>query len=341
MTQEISRIKRKDKGVTKFSDIIGYNTGLRETVSVAAKSASSNIPVLISGETGVGKEVFSRSIHGEGNRVLSHFIAVNCGAIPQNLAESTLFGHEKGAFTGADRKYLGKFREAEGGTIFLDEIGELPLGMQVKLLRVLQQKEIEPVGCGKPIAIDVRIISATNKNLLDEVKAGNFREDLYFRLNVMNIIIPPLRERKQDILLLASHFIKHFAVLENLSIKNISSAAESLLLNYNWSGNVRELENIIHRAMVLYDGNILGEEEFNYLLENESYEMELNQIEPEYSPYTINMCNNNQIKTMEEIEKEVISLAIKLFDHNVTLAAKSLAIAKSTFYRKMKQYNLS
>lgn len=341
MTQEISRIKRKDRGVTNFSDIVGYNTGLRETVSVAAKTASSNIPVLISGEVGVGKEVLARSIHGESGRVLSPFVTVNCGAIPQNLIESTLFGHKKGAFTGADRKSLGKVYEAEGGTIFLDEIDELPLDIQLKLLHLLQKKEIDPVGGGEPIAVDVRIISATNKNLLDEVRDGNFREDLYFRLNVMNIIIPPLRERRQDIPLLISHFIKRFAVLEDLSIKNISPEAERLLLNYNWVGNVSELENIIHRAMVLYDGNILDTEEFSCLLENESYEVKLNKPEHEGVPYTINICNNKEIKTMEEIEKEVISLAIQFFDHNITLAAKSLNIAKSTFYRKMKQYDLS
>ena len=195
LTKEVTRLKKQESGTFGFTDLIGYEGGLAQVVNISRKAASSDIPTLITGETGVGKEVFARAIHGESNRAGAPFIAVNCGAIPENLVESTLFGHEKGAFTGAIQKSAGKFREAEGGTIFLDEVGDLPLDAQVKLLRVLQQKEVEPVGAGRAVPVNVRIISATHRNLEDAVRAGKFRDDLYFRLNVFKIELPPLRGR--------------------------------------------------------------------------------------------------------------------------------------------------
>ena len=218
--------------------------------------------MLIEGESGVGKELIARAIHGQGERRAKPFVAVNCGAIPDNLVESILFGHEKGAFTGATEKHTGKFVEASGGTLFLDEVGELPLAAQVKLLRAIQEGEVEPVGGRKPVKVDVRIISATNRNLIDDVKTGRFREDLFYRLHVFPIAVPPLRERSEDIPDLVRHFLARIAAEEGKRVRAISGEALALLGRHRWPGNVRQLENAVFRAVVLAEGDSIGVDEF-------------------------------------------------------------------------------
>jgi len=246
-----------------FKDIVTADPAMQPILHMASKAAHSNIPVLIEGESGVGKEMIARAIHNAGERASKPLITVNCGALPENLVESILFGHEKGAFTGASEKHRGKFEEANGGTLFLDEIGELPLDLQVKLLRAIQEGEIDPIGARRPVKVDIRLISATNRDLSSEITAGRFRKDLYYRLNVLPMTIPPLRERRQDIAPLVYHFIKRIARNERKdAISAIHPSAMALLCEYHWPGNIRELENAIFRAIVLCDGDELQATEF-------------------------------------------------------------------------------
>ena len=237
---------------------------MERVIRLGQRAAASQIPILIEGESGVGKELIARAIQGAGDRRSKPFVTVNCGAIPDNLVESILFGHEKGAFTGAADKHVGKFREAHGGTLFLDEVGELPAEVQVKLLRALQDGEIDPVGARRPIRVDFRLISATNRSLIDLVKAGLFREDLYYRLNVFPIRVPPLRERREDIPELVRHFTARFAAEEGKTfIRGVTAAGpRTCSTRYDWPGNIRQLENAVFRAVVLADGPMLTPEEF-------------------------------------------------------------------------------
>ncbi len=348
LDKELSRFKRNEEGVTKFSDLIGYNTGLANVVELGRKGAASEVPVMITGETGVGKELFARAIHGESNRVGKPFIAVNCGAIPSQLVESTLFGHEKGAFTGAVGKALGKFREAEGGTLFLDEVGELPLETQVKLLRAIQQKEVEPVGAGKPIKVDVRIISATNRDLQQRIQQGKFREDLYFRLDVYPIRVPPLRERLIDIKILANHFIESYSVINKVNLKKLSLESVKLLESYSWSGNVRELKNKVDRLMIISSGEVINADDVSnieninngkdYIL-NTSRFNQTSQLIQEGEKIDFFDINGN-LKTLDKIESEIMTHALKHTGNNITKASELLGIAKSTFYRKAKNLNM-
>jgi DNA-binding NtrC family response regulator len=250
---EIARLKRSRSGTLTFRDIVTRSPKLLAVLRAAEKTASSAIPVLIEGESGVGKELIARAIHGSGDRRAKPFVAVNCGALPENLVESILFGHEKGAFTGAAERRDGKFVEASGGTLFLDEVGELPPAAQVKLLRAIQEGEVEPVGGKKPIRVNTRIISATNRNLLANVRSGRFREDLFYRLHVFPIMVPPLRERVEDIPELIRHFLARFAAEEGKRIRSMTAEALQMLAAYRWPGNVRQLENAIFRAVVLAD----------------------------------------------------------------------------------------
>src|SRR6266567_2730552 len=262
---ELQRIRHSREGRLTFADIITRSETMAGVLRTAQKAAASEIAVLIEGESGVGKELIARAIHGSGERRAKPFVAVNCGAIPENLVESTLFGHEKGAFTGATEKHTGKFVEASGGTLFLDEIGELPPAAQVKLLRAIQEGQVEPVGGKKPIKVDVRIISATNRNLIADVKTGRFREDLFYRLHVFPITVPPLRERPEDIADLVRHFLIRFAAEEGKRIRAVTGEALSLLNAHPWPGNVRQLENAVFRAVVLADGDEVGANEFPQL----------------------------------------------------------------------------
>lgn len=334
LSKELSSIKKAQDGKFIFENIIGHDSGLSKEIKIARKASVSDIPVLISGETGTGKELFARAIHGEGHRAGKPFITVNCGAIPSQLVESTLFGHEKGSFTGATQKFIGKFREAQGGTIFLDEIGELPQEAQVKLLRVLQQKEVEPVGASKPIPVNVRVISATNRNLDLEVKAGRFREDLLFRLNVLDIEIPPLRNRKQDIDELLDYFLERFCGENNMMTKKMDMKARNFLIDFSWPGNIRQLENVIHRAVTVSDSSTLCVQDFDGLFDLKT--------EPRTKSTTENKISieclkeNGIFKTMDEIEKEAMQKVLNVCDFNITRAAKMLGMAKSTFYKKLK-----
>src|ERR1700726_3203003 len=262
---EFLRLKRSRSGTLTFRDIITASPRMREVLRTAEKAASSSIPVLIDGESGVGKELIARAIHGSSERRAKPFVAVNCGAIPDNLVESTLFGHEKGAFTGATERHVGKFVEASGGTLFLDEIGELPLAAQVKLLRALQEDEVDPVGGRKPVKVDVRVVSASNRNLIAAVKEGRFREDLFYRLHVFPITVPPLRERPEDIPDLVRHFLVRFNAEEGKRIRVVAADAMALLARCSWPGNVRQLENAIFRAVVPAEGDEIGVDEFPQL----------------------------------------------------------------------------
>src|SRR3954464_3955840 len=259
---ELARIKRSRAGVLGFKDIITRSPRMQTVLRTAEKAAASTIPVLLEGESGVGKELVARAIHGSGERRAKPFVAVNCGAIPDNLVESLLFGHEKGAFTGATDRHTGKFVEASGGTLFLDEVGELPPTAQVKLLRAIQEGEVEPVGARKPVKVDVRLISATNRDLIADVKDGRFREDLFYRLHGFPIGVPPLAERPEDVPDLVWHFLARFAAEEGKRIRAVSSDALRLLRAYAWPGNVRQLENAVFRAVVLAESDEIGVNEF-------------------------------------------------------------------------------
>ena len=323
LEKEVLRLKRRDEGAFTFEQLVGHDGGLQDVIRTGRKAASSDIPVLLTGETGAGKEVFARAIHGESRRVGEPFVAVNCGAIPAQLVESTLFGHEKGAFTGAIAKASGRFRDANGGTIFLDEIGDLPLDAQVKLLRVLQQKEVVPVGASSPIPVNVRVISATNRDLAAAVKEGRFREDLYFRLNVLPIHLPALRDRRDDIPSLVHHFIERISVSERRSLCRVESEAMTMLKRHAWPGNVRELENVLHRVMVMADSDILSISDFSALSSRASVNTacaETSSLMP---------------RPLADVEAEAIQGAILYYNGNMTQAAEALGIAKSTLYRKM------
>lgn len=322
-----------------FNDIISITPSLHNIIMLGKKAAGSDIPVLITGESGVGKEVFAHAVHQESKRKDKPFISVNCGALPDNLVESTLFGHEKGSFTGATSKSIGKCREADGGVLFLDEVGELKPEAQVKLLRMLQQGEIEPVGSGKPVKVDVRIISATNRSLEQMVAQGKFREDLYYRLHGLPLHIPPLRERKSDIPTLANHILKHVSIKEHRQNLRFSEAAMSWIKNNSWSGNVREMQYVISRAVLLSDSEIIEDT----ILANWSGS---NITSPEAGRGTglIPASNlieivdaNGQLKSLEQIEQEVIEAAMNKYNGHVGKAAAALGIGQSTLYKRMKK----
>ncbi len=321
LEKEVTRLRRKEDGAFTFTHLIGYEKGLSDIVRTGRKAASSDIPVLLTGETGTGKEVFARAIHGESRRVGKPFIAVNCGAIPEQLVESILFGHEKGAFTGAVAKSIGSFREADGGTIFLDEVGDLPLHTQAKLLRVLQQKEVMPVGAAQPVPVNVRIISATNRNLAADVETGRFRDDLYFRLNVLAVHMPALRERRSDIPELVYHFIDRLAAGDSRMLKDVTPQAMDMLKNRPWPGNVRELENALYRAIVIGETDNIDTDDFSAL--------PLSGTVVKSSPEGI------PPRPLIEIENEAIQNALNYYNGNITQAAKALGLAKSTLYRKI------
>ncbi|WP_349358262.1 sigma-54 dependent transcriptional regulator [Stappia sp.] len=260
---EISRIHKQTSGTFSFDDIVTRSEAMERVIRIGRRAANSQIPILIEGESGVGKELIARAIQGTSERRARSFVTVNCGAIPEHLVESILFGHEKGAFTGAVDKHVGKFQEAHGGTLFLDEVGELSPDIQVKLLRALQEGEIDPIGAKRPVKTDFRLISATNRRLIDLVKDGRFREDLYYRLNVFPIWLPPLRDRREDIPDLVRHFLARFAAEEGRPhITSVAPDAIALLTRYDWPGNIRQLENAVFRAVVLCEGDHLSVDDF-------------------------------------------------------------------------------
>ena len=316
-----------------FGKIIGKSKALIDAMVIAKQVAKADASVLITGESGTGKEVFSRAIHQESHRK-GNFIPVNCSAIPSNLLESELFGYVEGAFTGAYKKGRpGKFELANGGTLFLDEIGDMPLMMQAKLLRVLQDGIITRVGGGEPIKVDARIIAATNKDLQQLMEEGQFREDLYYRLNVVSILIPPLRERKEDIPELINDFILEFAEKNNREGMNISPDAMKILSNYHWKGNIRELKNTIERLVILSKNNTI---------EIEDLPIEIVNSTSNTSFMGMDISNNFDLKkSVDEYEKSIILEALLTTKGNKVQAAELLKIKRSTLYYKLNLYNLT
>ena len=341
---ELQRLKRSREGTLSFADVITRSAAMKSVLRSAEKAAASNIPALIEGESGVGKEMIARAIHGSSERRAKPFVAVNCGALPDNLVESILFGHENGAFTGATDKHPGKFVEADGGTLFLDEIGELPLMAQVKLLRALQQGEIEPVGGKKNLKVDVRIISATNRNLMADVKVGRFREDLFYRLHVFPLSVPPLRSRKEDIAELARHFIARFAAEEGKRVSGVSAEALTMLVSHEWPGNVRQLENAIFRAVVLAEGETLGINEFPQIAAQRDDSTAIVPDGPQLtmSPSALSLLNlEGDVRPLDDIEHEVIRFAIAHYRGQMSEVARRLRIGRSTLYRKLESLGLA
>ncbi len=372
LATDVKRQKKRQAGSLTFLDIVSASPRMERVLRIGDRAARSQIPVLIEGESGVGKELIARAIQGSSDRRDKPFITVNCGALPENLVESILFGHEKGAFTGASEKHVGKFEEANGGTLFLDEVGELPLDIQVKLLRAIQEGEIDPVGARKPVKVDIRLISATNRELLAEVKAGRFREDLFYRLNVLPLTVPPLRERQEDIPVLARHFMKRFASEENRpALTRMTREAEALLCAYDWPGNIRQLENAMFRAVVLAEGDELTMDEFpqiaaqldGFALNPVDTGSDTAPLAPEvgtrapvatHNPFRQEAMavpastygwlklvgENGQVRPVDELEAEIIRFAIEIYNGRMSEVARRLGIGRSTLYRKLKDYGL-
>jgi DNA-binding NtrC family response regulator len=372
LSGEITRIKKKVEGTLTFNDLIIRGEAMQRVIALGKRAAASTIPVLIEGESGVGKELIARAVQGESERAGKPFVVVNCGALPENLVESILFGHERGSFTGAVEKRIGKFQEADGGTLFLDEVGELPLDAQVKLLRALQEGEIDPVGAKKPVKVNFRLISATNRDMIQLVKDGKFREDLYYRLNVFPIWVPPLKERLEDVPELARHFLARFAAEEGKRVASINEEAIRLLQTYSWPGNVRQLENAVFRALVLADGPELTVSEFPQIAAHvEGFRAEIPPAPPPRSkqpaytgpallgaentiPHTVAVkaadgpdslgipavSADGEIRSLEEMEADMIRLALGRYRGHMTEVAKRLNIGRSTLYRKMQEYGL-
>jgi DNA-binding NtrC family response regulator len=358
---ELARIKRSRAGTLTFKDIVTRSARMQAVIRTAEKAAGSTIPVLVEGQSGVGKELIARAIHGAGERRARAFVAVNCGAIPENLVESILFGHEKGAFTGATERHTGKFVEASGGTLFLDEVGELPLAAQVKLLRAIQEGEVEPVGGKKPVKVDVRLVSATNRDLIADVKSGRFREDLFYRLHVFPISVPPLCERPEDIGELARHFLARFAAEEGKRVTRLSADALALLTSYRWPGNVRQLENAVFRAVVLAESDEIGAGEFPQIAAQvaglgapTSVAADLASLAPaepgapsampsglpSYGGLAL-LDGAGEVRALETIETEVIRFAITHYRGQMSEVARRLGIGRSTLYRKLDSLGLS
>ncbi|TCD11457.1 sigma-54-dependent transcriptional regulator [Oricola cellulosilytica] len=352
--------------------MIAESEAMDRVKMLIGKAAASDIPVLIEGESGVGKELIARAIQAGSARRRKPFVVVNCGAIPENLIESILFGHEKGAFTGATEKHAGKFVEANGGTLFLDEIGELPLAAQVKLLRAIQEGEVEPVGAKSLKKVDIRIISATNRDLIARIREGRFREDLFYRLNVFPILVPALRQRASDVPLLVQHFISAFRSGEaSPTARRISPEALKLLSSHDWPGNVRQLQNAVFRAMVLCDGDTLGTADFRQIAAQvhgiDSAELMAEDDEAAASRQDIEapglvpagdptggswvassddgpgldiLDDTGNVRTLAELECDAIIFAIEHYKGQMSEVARRLGIGRSTLYRKLKEYDL-
>ncbi|MEQ1817380.1 MAG: sigma-54 dependent transcriptional regulator [Terricaulis sp.] len=364
---EVVRMKKRVAGQLGFDDMVANAPVMAPVVRMGKRAAASNIPVLITGESGVGKELLARAIQGASERAGRPFVTVNCGAIPENLVESILFGHVKGSFTGATDNHAGKFVEANGGTLFLDEVGELPLDTQVKLLRVLQEGEVDPVGGKRPVKVDVRIISATNKDLAKLVADNAFREDLYYRLNVFPIEAPPLRERKEDLPTLVQRFIARFNAEEGRNVRGASAATMQMLMDCEWPGNVRQLENAVFRAVILCETDQLQPEDFpqisgskTFVAANDALPLEVPvpandhhvtashvafqevmTAAGEVSPQPVAVFDGEgHLRQLEQIERDLIELAIDHYAGHMSEVARRLGIGRSTLYRKLREYGL-
>lgn len=330
---DISEIKNLSEHLDKkynYENIIGKNKEIKQIISMLESIAETDSSVLITGESGTGKELAARAIHLNSYRRTGRFVAVNCNAFVENLIESELFGHEKGAFTGAVKTKIGRFELANGGTLFLDEIGDLSITVQTKLLRVLETKEVEKVGSNKTTKIDARIIAATNKNLEKEIEVGNFREDLYYRINVINIQLPPLRNRKDDLPILVNYFIESFNAKFKRNIKHFSSSAFDILMEFNWPGNIRELENVIEHCFVLCNSEIIQVEHLPKKLR-------------QFDLQSVSTNLKSSLSNIQKFEKEVIINTLKKHNGNKAKTASELNIHPTTLWRKMKNlgiYNL-
>ncbi len=309
-------------------EVIGVSATLKSLLSEVARVAPTAATVLVTGESGTGKELVARTIHRLSPRRDARFVAVSCAAIPETLLESELFGHEKGAFTGAEKRRQGRFELANGGTLLLDEIGELPLSMQVKLLRLLEERKFERLGGEEEISADVRLIAATNRSLPDEVKAGRFREDLYFRINVVHLRIPPLRERREDIMPLVEHFFKLNSTRLNRPMKKITAAARDLLMAHDWPGNVRELANVIERAIVLTRADTLDTDDFPQLRHAAA-----SSAGGAVSGIPVSL-------TLRDLEKQHIENVLKANDYSLQKTADVLGIHRNTLRQKIKDYSI-
>jgi len=320
-------LRREVQRATGERPIVATSEAMIELLELMERAAGFKSTVLVTGESGTGKEVLARAIHAQSPRRNEPFVAVNCGAIPETLLESELFGHAKGAFTGADRARRGLFVEADGGSLFLDEIGEIPTALQVKLLRVLQEEEVRPLGEAKPRTVDVRVIAATARKLEAEVAAGRFREDLFYRLNVVQLEVPPLRERPRDVPLLADHFIAHFRATLGKPVRAISDEALERLVAYRWPGNVRELENVIERAVILADGDTLT-----------LRELPQNVVVADASEGTTPDLSLKRARRAAEVD--AIRRALRATDGNRTHAARLLQISHRALLYKLKEYGV-
>jgi two-component system, NtrC family, response regulator AtoC len=332
LTKELESLKENIKKEYSFSNIISADSKMQDVFKLVSKVLNNDITVQIYGESGTGKELIARAIHYNGKRKDNPFIVVNCASIPRELLESELFGHEKGSFTGAHQRKLGKFEVANGGTIFLDEVGELEMLLQAKLLRVIQEKSFDRVGGTDLIKTDVRIISATNRDLKDAVEKKEFREDLFYRLNSFPIFIPPLRHRKGDILVLAQHFLESLSKKLGKEIKGFSKKALKLIYDYPWPGNIREMENTIERCMIIAEKDIIDVEDLpTHLRSSDSVII---------SDFTGNIFNDDTIIPFEKLKEESIRHALKVTKGNIVEAAKKLHLGRATIYRLMERYNI-
>ena len=346
--QEFERLgTSREETVENFAGLVGRSEAMNKVYQLVAKVAGSTSTVLISGESGTGKELVARAIHDKSLRAGRPFVPVNCGAIPESLIESELFGHVKGAFTGAINNRSGLFREAEGGTIFLDEIGELPLALQVKLLRVLQEREVTPVGSNKGIHVDVRVVAATNRNLEAEIAVGRFREDLFYRLNVITIPLPPLRERTGDLPLLIHHFLAQFSATNGKTVKHVSPQAMKTLLEHSYPGNIRELENLIQHAVTMAEEETIHCEDFPASLQNRPQ----NGLRVTVSTGVTQNGNGHQSDffgkgvsldaELEEYEQSILQAALEKAGGVQKKAAEFLGINYRSLRHRLQKYHLS
>lgn len=335
LAQKVFYLERQKGWKGDFSGIVGSSAQMQENFRIISTVAKSHATVLVLGESGTGKELVAKAIHMLSDRSKNKFIDLNCGAIPKELLENELFGHEKGSYTGADRRYIGSFQRAHGGSLFLDEICEMDLSLQVKLLRVLQERNLMRIGGSEKVEVDVRIVAATNRNIREEVEKGRFREDLFYRLNVVPIVMPPLRERLEDIPLLARHFLEIHSAKNNKIFYDIHPEVLEAFMAYSWPGNVRELENIIERMVVLYNDSQLKlkhlPEQFQNLLSRRSIS---------HASVWQNPAQKTKLSSLKELEQMAIEEALKVYEGNIPRVAKALQMGQATLYRKLQKYQI-
>ncbi|MBO6170734.1 MAG: sigma-54-dependent Fis family transcriptional regulator [Desulfovibrio sp.] len=330
LSVENRELRRQLSEAAAQPGIIGRSASIRAMQEIIATVAPTEATVLITGESGTGKELVARALHGASARADKPLVTVNCAALAENLLESELFGHEKGSFTGADRRREGRFLQADGGTLFLDEIGEMPLPLQAKLLRALQQGEVQRVGADAAITVNVRVLAATNRDLREEAAQRRFREDLYFRLNVISIEVPPLRDRAEDIPVLAAHFLERFAARNRKSLRGFSPQALSCLLRYSWPGNVRELENAVERAVILCNGDLITERELPSVIAGADQGGERRE-DGDASLAGL---------PLDEVERRAIEETLRQTGDNKSEAARRLGITRATLHNKLRKYGL-